>query len=978
MGEINARSTPGGFFERTDWFVFGTVFALAFLLYFHTLAPTVTLEDAGELIVAADYLGVPHPPGYPIWTLTAGLFRWLFRWVRFYGRPESNWMLLFRSARDAWAPGGPGGYPNPAFGVNLCSAFWGALACALLALLVRRSGADALGRFFATADADQRRRLQWISAVSAISAGCLWACSHALWSQSVIAEVYSLNAFFQTLILLLLYRWMRRPEEPRPLLALAFAFGLGLTNHQTLLFLGPAIALGISLRDRKLFAALAANAAVWIALAGFNFWAARAGRDAWLWTQGPAARSPAFWWQTGLALAAPTIFALRLPRGGRAAAFVYLVLLGLAFYLYLPIAAEQSPPMNWGNPRTWSQLLYVIGRSQYERIQPADFLSMGYLRQLAAFGRDLQRQFSTPIALLGAVPFLLWPWLRRGDRGWLAVTLAGFLGVSLIFLTFQNPRLDVHTLFIARVQFIQSHALWALWIGYGALAALAGIAGLYRRADARRIGLYGGLIAALALPVFPLRQNARNLRLIRMYGGAEQNGHIFGWMFGHWLLDGWEAIRRDLGDAAADYPTPGYPEPMAPGAILFGGSDPGRFVTNYLTFSARIRPDIFVLTQNGLADRPYLQQIRDLYGDRIWLPSAFEHGEAFTRYHDRAARRGADAGHLRVNRDGLLTVVGVDAVMEINADLAWTIFLRNPSRRFYVEESYPIAWMSERMEPSGLILELKRRPVELTDEIAARDRAFWDWLTRRLVADPRYRRDVIARKTFAGLRATIASVYARHRRFADAEHAFRQAIELYPLSPEGTFRLADMYAGQGRYSDAREVSAAYVALDPENEAARQYLRRMEDTAAAARRLQALAARRADASWTVSEALELTDLYGRFGRWNEFRESLGGLIAQPGLTAPAYLEMARLALNANDMTLLEAAQIRFLALEPGRQDIWLDLAAVQLARGARAEAEETLNRARRAGHVAAVEKALGTESRFAPLRAETPAPSAAIP
>ena len=39
---------------------------LAFLLYLATACPTVYFGDSGELIAAADSLGVAHPPGYPI------------------------------------------------------------------------------------------------------------------------------------------------------------------------------------------------------------------------------------------------------------------------------------------------------------------------------------------------------------------------------------------------------------------------------------------------------------------------------------------------------------------------------------------------------------------------------------------------------------------------------------------------------------------------------------------------------------------------------------------------------------------------------------------------------------------------------------------------------------------------------------------------------------------------------------------------
>src|SRR5437868_3014165 len=50
------------------------VFAVAFVLYLFTLAPTVTLVDSGELILAAKTSGVAHPPGFPLYVLLAHLF----------------------------------------------------------------------------------------------------------------------------------------------------------------------------------------------------------------------------------------------------------------------------------------------------------------------------------------------------------------------------------------------------------------------------------------------------------------------------------------------------------------------------------------------------------------------------------------------------------------------------------------------------------------------------------------------------------------------------------------------------------------------------------------------------------------------------------------------------------------------------------------------------------------------------------------
>src|SRR6266540_4019485 len=76
--------------------------------YYLTLAPDLSLEDSGELAVGSFYAGVPHPPGYPVWTI----FTWLFT-------------VIFPFSNIAWR-------------VALASAVSGALACGLVGLIVSR------------------------------------------------------------------------------------------------------------------------------------------------------------------------------------------------------------------------------------------------------------------------------------------------------------------------------------------------------------------------------------------------------------------------------------------------------------------------------------------------------------------------------------------------------------------------------------------------------------------------------------------------------------------------------------------------------------------------------------------------------------------------------------------------------------------------------------------------------------------------
>src|SRR5437867_9703443 len=95
-------------FRKIDWLTFGVTALLVFIGYYLALAPDLTLEDSGELATGSFYAGVPHPPGYPVWTL----FTWLF---------------------TVLAP-----FSNIAYRVAISSVVAGAIASGLLALMVSR------------------------------------------------------------------------------------------------------------------------------------------------------------------------------------------------------------------------------------------------------------------------------------------------------------------------------------------------------------------------------------------------------------------------------------------------------------------------------------------------------------------------------------------------------------------------------------------------------------------------------------------------------------------------------------------------------------------------------------------------------------------------------------------------------------------------------------------------------------------------
>ncbi|MBN1268806.1 MAG: DUF2723 domain-containing protein [Kiritimatiellae bacterium] len=964
----------GAFFRRVDWSAFWTAFLVSLAAYVYTLAPTVTLEDSGELAVASDYLGVPHPPGYPIWTLLSWFFQWIFHFVTYYGQP------------------------NPAWSVGLMSAFFGALACGTLALLVSRSGADMLRGMKQVTDALGLSTETLLCWTGGVASGLLLAFSPVLWSQSVIVEVYSLNAFFLVIILLLTYRWMCRPKDDQVLYVTAFVFGLGLTNHQTLLFVAVALLAAIWFRDRALFRDCLA--VLFIAVGGFLLWKA----------------------STAIGGENPNPEAVRSARMTELLAFLFLVApiglflierklmtewkrvllviactaLGLSFYAYMPFASEQNPPMNWGYPRTMEGFKHAISRGQYEKVTLSNIFGNPklFMEQLGSYFYDLRGQFSAPIALIGIFPFFFIGKLNRRMREWFITTLWAFVSLSIVLVIFLNPKLDIQTLFIQRVQLIQSHAVYALWLGYGLIAGLtlaevlflrfrwfriAGIAGLALGPVALGLiiattgGLQGGgtvmehlqaqplaylawfaLIAALLagewllaqkrgthvtgialaalLPLVLIWKNGFDEEQITVVGGAEQNGHDFGWQFGNWQLCGAQAILQEISEEErAAYPNPDYPPEMETNAIFFGGTDPGRFVPTYMIYSAKVRSDVYLITQNALADNTYMSVMRDLYGDTIWIPSQQDSNYAFQQYVQDVQAGRIPAGAAVSFQDGRVSVQGVQGVMMINGILARMIFEANKHKHaFYVEESYVIPWMYPYLEPHGLIMKINSEPMpSLTPEMVKNDRDFWDWYTRRLMGSSRFTRDVVARKTFSKLRSAIAGLYAARRMFDEAEHAFKQAIDLYPLSPEANFRLADVYMQLRRFADARVIIEEFLKQDPGNDKVGEFLTQIRNTESADTRRRELEQLFAQQQATIEHAFELADLYLKLNLVPHFEQLTRRIVDDENLPPELLLRVGQMYANAHRYDLLVVALQKYVKREPANPRIWIDLAAAQI-------------------------------------------------
>src|SRR5215471_922079 len=383
--------------RRLSWLTAGFVSVVVLTVNCLTIAPTVTLVDSGELIVAARGLGVAHPPGFPLYCALAHVASYL-----------------------------PAG--NIARRVNFASGFLAAVASGIVCLIVvevmlsdllrlsnrsraRVSTRKAKGRSKKSEAGGEQlppgRKLGYLKqAVPCIFAGLTIAFSRTLWGYATIAEVYTLNSLLIALIILLMLRWRRALAEAASGSAVSSSEGSSGETPGN-----PSIATS---RD------------------GYLYWAALL---------------------FGLALGVHHVTVGLLLPG--LAAFVYategfgffkskrLVLAALvsigglvAVYAYLPIAARRSPVLNGGDPTTLGRIWLHVSGWQYRVFLQFSANRIGDMA--LEFFRFYAREFGPPwlpvVTALAVLGFLRLCRTRNlAVAAFLGLVIAADLGYGLSY-----------------------------------------------------------------------------------------------------------------------------------------------------------------------------------------------------------------------------------------------------------------------------------------------------------------------------------------------------------------------------------------------------------------------------------------------------------------------------------------------------------------------------------------------------------------
>jgi tetratricopeptide (TPR) repeat protein len=658
-----------------DWLALAITFGVVWAVYLFTLAPEQTLEDSGELCTASYYAGIPHPPGYPFWSI----YSWL-------------WTVIVPFGNVAWR-------------VEVGQSFAAAMGCGLLALMVSR-GSSMLIEGLEELKIVTRQWENAICVVSGVVAGTLLGFDVFMWSESVVINRISVFGVpWLIAVMACLMRWIYAPQQRRYLYLAMFLYGLCATIHQTLLLsaMGVEIAIALALPrlGRDLFLT---NSLIYIIglvvmstgkVPGLNNMTSI---EIFLFHMVGVGSILAGGWLTMNLKKIYTEWKTVIWMGVMWA-------LGVSFYFYMPLSGMTDPPMQWGYPRTVEGFFHALSRGQYESATGSNVFQnpSRFAFQLWYLAQGLAEAFSWVYVFVGLLPFLFLMKMQRRERFWIIGLASIYVCVSVLLVVLLAVSPDRSSSDLNKVFFTASHALFALMIGYGLTLLAAYVATHYQKF--RRWGLLGGAVALFlslyclldatgklyfgpagrislsqlphyiaqafdkdqyGLPVFanlilvaiPLvfiaallayRKRGPVLILLGLfaimpvYSGmshwykSEQRNHWFGYWFGHDMftppftdpktgkLSYDNVLRAELLKNPANAKLV-YPE-MARNTILFGGTDPGRFCPTYAIFCDSFIPhdcqpeqdqkfdrrDCYLITQNALADGTYLDYLRAQY-----------------------------------------------------------------------------------------------------------------------------------------------------------------------------------------------------------------------------------------------------------------------------------------------------------------------------------------------------------------------------
>ncbi|MFQ5648894.1 MAG: protein O-mannosyl-transferase family [bacterium] len=549
--------------KKLNRIIAAIVFAIAFVVYTATVAPTTSYWDCGEFITCSYILGVPHPPGAPLYILIGRVFS----------------MIPF--------------VQDIGLRVNMISVLMSALSVLFTYLIIVRL-------LRAWRGIPERVEERFILYAGGVIGALGFAFTDSFWFNAIEAEVYALSMFFTAIVVWLMLVWVEKADEPagdKILLFIMYLIGLAIGVH--LLNIVAWFSLCLIFYFKRFKVTLASF--LWLGVASVStFFVMYPGivkgvpwvieRFSFLFL-GVMALFPVF-----LAFYAvknrKRLLSL-LSMG------MLLILVGYSSYTALYIRSGLKPAINENHPDNPKKLASYLNREQYGDIpfttrrapfwdyqikkMNIRYFGWQFIGHGNTIGRDGYVVETLSLNGLMGLPFLvgllgLYYHFKNDWKG-ASVIAVLFLATGLAITIYLNqedpqPRERDYT-------YVGSYLAFSLWIGLGASALVEFVLKIIKHsAVLRKVGVALALVALfLAVPHKLFEHN---------YESHNRSGNYVAYDYSYNIL---QSCERN--------------------AILFTNGDNDTFPLWFLQYVYGVRPDVRVVNLSLLNTHWYVKQLRD-------------------------------------------------------------------------------------------------------------------------------------------------------------------------------------------------------------------------------------------------------------------------------------------------------------------------------------------------------------------------------
>ena len=550
-------------FKNTNRIIAFIVFLISFVVYLKTIAPTTSFWDCGEFITCSYILGIPHPPGAPLYLILGRVFS-MIPWAADIG-----------------------------LRVNLISSIVTAFSIMLTYLIVVQ-----LIRFWRGNPENLIDKIILFSS-GLVGAFCL-AFSESIWFNAVEAEVYSISLFFTTITIWLILLWYEKADSPysdRYLLLIAYIVGLAIGVHLLNILALPAVFLIIYFKYRQfsfssfLIFSVIGSGLILLIYPGLVKWIPNLALDLSGW----------FIVILILVLLAAIVYTIEKQKKITMLVLMsfFLIIAGTSTYSLVYIRSNLDPAIDENNPENLENLVSYLNREQYgdwsilERRAPfweyqvkkmyIRYLGWQFIGKGTTIGADGFVAETISFKGLFAIPFMIGifgmvhHFFRDRKRALFNLVLFLMTGIAIVIYLNQpdpQPRERDYV-------YVGSFFSFALWIGIGVAGLMETVQEIFqnRSKSIQKAGIL--VIAVLAILAAPVNMLANN------YHTSDRSGNYVAFDYSYNILQSCDE-----------------------NAILFTNGDNDTFPLWFLQYVYNIRTDVRVVNLSLLNTKWYIKQLK--------------------------------------------------------------------------------------------------------------------------------------------------------------------------------------------------------------------------------------------------------------------------------------------------------------------------------------------------------------------------------